>query len=79
MMIRIHYIQMIMLYKDPNGENVMTTYQQNSSELKASKHPSVKIKPDSSELEEKVAFLERKLSEKEETIDRMKRQMLKVT
>ena len=59
---------MIILYKDPNGDGLKDTgsssSQRRSSELK--------IKPDASELEEKVAFLERKLSEQENTINKMK-------
>ena len=66
---------MIILYRDPSGEGLKDTMtganQRNSSDqLKTSSL--MKVKSDSYELEKMVAFLEKKLSEQENTIDKMK-------
>ena len=65
-------MQMIILYKDPNGDSLKdtmtTTYTttNGSSTLKS---------PSSEEWEQKVVSLEKKLSEREELIDKMKREI----
>ena len=70
---------MIILYRDPNGDGLKDTVnssnQRRGSDVKT--NTVVQVKSDSSELEEKVAFLERKLTEQEDTINEMKHQMEK--
>ena len=70
---------MIILYRDPNGDGlkdtVNTSNQRRGSDVKT--NTIIQAKSDSSELEEKVAFLERKLIEQEDTINKMKHQMEK--
>ena len=65
---------MVLLYKDPNGESLedtMTDTQTNGSRRKSN----IALKVDSSELEGKIADLERKLTQRDETIDKMKSEM----
>ena len=60
---------MVLLYKDPKGESIEDTMSQTGSK------PNSALKVESSELEGKIADLERKLSQKDETIDKMKLEM----
>ena len=65
---------MVLLYKDPNGEGLedtMTDTQSSGSRRMSS----IALKVDSSELEGKIADLERKLTQRDETIDKMKSEM----
>ena len=67
------HMQMVLLYKDHKGESIeetMTGAQTNGSGSKSNV-----FRVDSSELEGKIADLERKLTEKNETIDKMKSEM----
>ena len=72
---------MVILYKDPSGDGLKDSYtvnstinQRRSSELKMS--TIIQVKSDeSSGLEEKITFLERKVSEQENTINKLKREM----
>ena len=73
---------MIILYRDPNGddlsETMTTSYQttRRSSELK-SNITLTQLRSDTSEFEEKIALLERKVSEQENIITEMKKEMKK--
>ena len=68
---------MIILYRDKSGEDtVNSSNQRKSSELKTNTLIPT-VRPDASQLEEKVIFLERKLAEQENTINRMKNEMEK--
>ena len=65
---------MVLLYKDPNGEGLEDTgtdTQTSGSRRKSN----IALKVDSSELEGKIADLERKLTQRDETIDKMKSEM----
>ena len=65
---------MFLLYKDPNGESIeesMSGNQNGNSRLSFAK----KTDPRPGELEERIASLERKLKEKDEVIDKMKKEM----
>ena len=69
---------MVILYKDPSGDGlkdttVNSTNQRKSSDLKMS--TVIQVKFDSSGLEEKITFLKRKVSEQENTINKLKREM----
>ena len=73
---------MIILYKDPDGKNLqvtMTTIQRhNRSDSDAKSGSTItrrKLDLESSQLVEKVAFLERKLTENELTMDKMKKEL----
>ena len=72
-MIAIIIWQMVLLYKDPNGEGLddTTDTQTNASRSRCN----AAFKVDSSELEGKIADLERKLTQRDETIDKMKSEM----
>ena len=65
---------MVLLYKDPNGkgiEDAMTDTQSNARRSKSN----LAYKGDSSELEGKIADLERELTQRDETIGKMKSEM----
>ena len=61
---------MVLLYKDPDGESIEETMTSTPSNGSGSKANAFRV--DSSQLESKIADLERKLTEKDETIDKMK-------
>ena len=63
-------MQMVLLYKDPDGESIEETMTGTQSYGSGSKANAFRV--DSSELESKIADLERKLTEKDETIDKMR-------
>ena len=66
-------MQMVLLYKDPDGESIEETMTGTQTNGSCSKSKAFRV--DSSELEDKIADLERKLTEKDETIDKMKSEM----
>ena len=66
-------MQMVLLYKDPDGESIEETMTGTQTNGSGSKSKAFRV--DSSELEDKIADLERKLTEKDETIDKMKSEM----
>ena len=75
---------MIILYRDPNGEGLKDTMTGTGSHHKTPRSSELKqnntltqIKLDTSEFEEKIAFLEKKVSEQENTITKMKKEMKK--
>ena len=63
--------QMVLLYKDPNGEGLEDTM----TDTQANGSRSMSNTVGSSELEGKIADLERKLTQRDETIDKMKSEM----
>ena len=65
---------MFLLYKDPNGESIeesMSGNHHGNSRLSFAK----KTDPRPGELEGRIVSLERKLKEKDEVIDKMKKEM----
>ena len=74
---------MIILYRDPNGDDLKDTmtssYQRTrrNAELK-SNNTLIQLRSDTSELEEKIAFLEKKVSEQENIITKMKKENFEV-
>ena len=66
-------MQMVLLYKDPDSESIEETMTGTQTNGSGSKSNAFRV--DSSELEGKIADLERELTEKDETIDKMKSEM----
>ena len=67
---------MTILYRDPSGDGLKDTVNgSKGSDFKT--NTLIQVKSDPSELEEKIAFLKRKLSEQEDTINKMKNKMEK--
>ena len=72
-------VQMIILYKDPEGsglnDTITNTYQKSGSDSKPDGRARAKSIVDFSELEQKVAGLEKTISEQETTIANMKKEL----
>ena len=65
-------MQIALLYKDPSGESLEDRTTDNSG---SHRQPSAVLKVDSSVLEGKIVDLERKLTQRDEMIDKMKSEM----
>ena len=65
---------MVLLYKDPNGESLEDTMTDTQTKASVSKSNAA-FNMGSLELEGKIADLERKLTQRDETIDKMKSEM----
>ena len=65
-------MQIALLYKDPSGESLEDRTTDSSG---SHRKPSAVLKVDSSVLEGKIADLERKLTQRDEMIDKMKSEM----
>ena len=71
---------MITLYKDPGGETLQVTMTtiRNKSDSEAKSNSTItrtRLDLESSQMAEKVAYLEKKLTENEVTMDKMKKEL----
>lgn len=61
-------MQMILLYRDPQGETVTTVTQGGPSVISASNPPTIRKNPNNKEWEVKISTLERAMEDKDNTI-----------